>query len=92
MDEGAAMVAIISVMGGLGTFCFLVYSIKSAIVGRPRKMDQEILTEVKALREEVQELRRQNNELFLALDDEAAHRRLAHRNEPERISQYVGRQ
>ena len=92
MEEGAAMVAIISVMGGFGTFCFLIHSIKSAIVGRGRKTDQEILTEVQALRAEIQELKRQNNELFLALDDQTAHRRLGHNQEPERISQYVSRQ
>ncbi len=91
MGDGEMVVSVIAVMGGMGTFCFLIHSIKSAIVGRVRKTDLEILSEVQALRAEVQELKRQNHDLYLALDDQADRRRLAHNHEPERISQYVGR-
>jgi hypothetical protein len=86
------LVALFSIGAGMGTFCFLVYAIKSAIVGRPRQTDQEILAEVRALRTEVQQLKQQNHDLFLALDDQAAVRRLAQNHEPAALSQFVGRQ
>ena len=93
MDEtGGLLIGLVAVLGGFGTFCFVVYSIKTAILGRPRQTDVEILTEVRALRAEAQELKRQNHDLFLALDDQAAVRRLAQNHEPAALSQYVGRQ
>lgn len=92
MGPGETLISMFAIAGGLGTFCFMIYSIKSAIIGRPRKTDQEILTEVQALRAEIQELKRQNHDLFLALDDQAAVRRFAQNHEPATLSQYVGRQ
>lgn len=92
MGPGETMISMFAIAGGFGTFCFLVYSIKTTVLGRARKTDQEILTEVHALRSEIQELKRQNNELLLALDDHSTHRRLAQNHEPTPVSQLVGRQ
>lgn len=92
MGEGETLIGLVSVVGAFGTFGFLIYSIKTAIVSRARKTDHQILAEVQALRAEVQELKRQNHDLFLALDDQAAVRRLAQNHEPAALSQFVGRQ
>lgn len=77
MNEGATMVAIVAMACATGLGMAVINTIKAAFAGRGKRVDAELLTEIRELRAEVRQLRQQNNDLMLAVDS-ALDRRVAH--------------
>lgn len=66
MNESEALLAMFSVFCGTGTLCFIVYVVKQMVVGRGAS--KELTAEMKALREEVAQLRARNNDVLLSVE------------------------
>lgn len=70
---GEGIVAIVAIGCGTGMVWMFFETVKTAITNRGSKRQDAMLEEIRALREEVQHLRRQNNDLILALDSAPPH-------------------
>lgn len=79
MREEEVIVALAAMLCATGTFCYLVHSIKSALINRGKRAYDELAQEIRGLRGEVRQLRQQNNEVILALDSSVP--RMDHRLE-----------
>jgi len=77
MNEGAMVVSIVAIACATSLGMAVINTIKAAIAGRGKRVDAELLTEIRELRTEVRQLRQQNNDLMLAVDN-ALDRRVAH--------------
>lgn len=66
------IVAIVAIGCGTGMVWMFFETIKTGLANRGSKKQDAVLEEVRALRQEVQHLRRQNNDLILALDSPVA--------------------
>lgn len=87
MGEEEMIVAIVAIAAGTGVWVTLLNTVK-AFFQRRSAEDQSTLTrEIRALREEVQQLRRQNNDLILGLDN---HLHLVDRRPDHRESHPLG--
>ena len=62
------MVAIIGIACGTGIVWMFFETVKAAVSGRGNRKQDELVTEIRALRQEVGVLRQQNNDLILNLD------------------------
>ncbi len=62
------IVAIIGIGCGTGIVWMFFETVKAALTGRNHKKQDELVTEIRALRQEVNILRQQNNDLILSLD------------------------
>ncbi|MFN3648656.1 MAG: hypothetical protein ACK47B_03660 [Armatimonadota bacterium] len=100
MPEEVMVVATVAILCGTGTLCFVIHSIKSAIVARSRgQNDDAVLQELRELRAEIGALRQQNNDVVLTLDSslDRIDRRVSHLEtrsrtaEPERQQVGLGR-
>ena len=80
MQEEAMVVAIVAIGCGTGLCALVINTIRAALVRGPRKGETELLTEVRSLRAEVNQLRQQNNDVILSLDTavDRMDRRLTH--------------
>lgn len=65
------IVAIVAIGCGTGMVWMFFETIKAGFGARNKKADAELLSEVKALREEVKQLRQLNNDVILNLDHAA---------------------
>jgi hypothetical protein len=61
-------VALTTIGCGTGVLCYLMTIIKDALMRRPLKGQEELAAELRALKEEVRQLRQQNNDLILTFD------------------------
>ncbi len=80
MGEEEMVVAVVAIAAGTGVWVTLLNTIKAIFQKRGRDDQATFTQEIKALREEVQHLRRQNNDLILGLDNQMrlVDRRLDH--------------
>jgi hypothetical protein len=80
MGDGGAMVAIIAIGCGTGMVWMFFETIKTGIANRGGKHQNALVEEVRALRQEVAQLRHQNNDLILNFDTTLARvdRRVQH--------------
>lgn len=62
------LVAIVAIGCGTGIVWMFFETVKTAFVGRRNKKQEELVEEVRALRQEVAALRQQNNDLILNFD------------------------
>lgn len=100
MDDGTMVVAVMGMLCGTGITISALAMIKSLFDrGRNGKAQNELTVELRALRDEVKELRRQHNDVILALDatlpkdprlDALEARARAEREELERQTLRVG--
>jgi biopolymer transport protein ExbB/TolQ len=68
MDETQMIVALTALGCGTGILCYFMTIVKDALMRRPLKGREELTAELRALKEEVRQLRQQNNDLILNLD------------------------
>ena len=80
MDPFSMVVAIVTISCGTGVVVKVVEAVQAIATNRPRKRDGELLQEVRALREEIRQLRSVNNDVVLTLDTtvQRIDRRIAH--------------
>lgn len=77
MDFASMVVAVVAISCATGLGFGVIATIKSAFSGRGRKSNDALLAELRELRDEVRQLRQQNNDIMLALDT-ALDRRVGH--------------
>jgi hypothetical protein len=80
MGGGEGLVAIIAIGCGTGMVWMFFETVKTAISNRGNKQQSALVEEVRALRQEVAQLRHQNNDLILNFDTTLARvdRRVQH--------------
>ena len=83
------IVAIIGIACGTGIVWMFFETVKTAIAGRTTKKQEELVNEVRALRQEVNIIRQQNNDLILSLDSSPP-RLEPRRTIPAETEQHVG--
>lgn len=77
MDFATMVVAVVAISCATGLGFGVITAIKSAFSGRGKKANDALVSELRELRTEVRQLRQQNNDIMLALDN-ALDRRLPH--------------
>lgn len=82
MDKEAMVVAVMGIACGTGVLLSIINMIKTILSDRGKRANEALLAELRELREEVRELRRQNNDIILALDSVPDRRTIGHGNRP----------
>lgn len=70
MQEEEMIVSIVAIACGTGIVLTFLNTIKAAILRRAGLDQTSLVNEVRALREEVQHVRQQNNDVILSLDNQ----------------------
>jgi hypothetical protein len=83
MDFATMIVSVVAISCTAGLGFAVVNTIKTALEGRGRRANEALATEVRELREEIRQLRIQNNDIILALDPPASSVARRHVVEPE---------
>jgi hypothetical protein len=77
MGEGIVVVVVVAIACTTSLGFAVINTIKAAFAGRGKKANDVLLTEIRELRAEVRQLRQQNNDIMLAVDN-TLDRRVAH--------------
>ena len=87
MDPFTMIVAIVALGCGTRVICTFLGTTRSRAGKRSRKEEQALLREMQALREEIRQLRHQNNDTILNLDTtiQRVEHRLTHMEARERL-------
>lgn len=70
MGEEEMIVAIVAIACGTGIVVTFLHTIKAAFLRRGQNEPASLVNEIRALREEVQHVRQQNNDVILSLDSQ----------------------
>src|SRR4051794_2020441 len=89
LSETEMVVSIVALGCGTGIACSFLATIRTALTRRLERGKDDLLAEIRALRDEVRQLRQQNNEVILSLDTGLDHvsRRVTHLEGTQRETQ-----